>query len=340
MKIPKATKKPNGTWLIQVMIDGKRTGKVFDTEKEAIAWAAAVKASGERITQNPLNIVLADAYNRYISSKEAVLSPSTVMGYNKFKRNTFQGIMQTKLKDLTQDRIQREVNRMIREGKAPKYIRNAHGLLSVILKEYRPDLQLHTMLPQKEKKEIQIPTEEEIQQIVSAAKGTSSELSVALAVWMGLRASEISGLTWDSISGDTMTIKQARVRGDNGHLHVKSPKSYSGYRTLHIPPEIKELINQQPHTSDYIIDIAPHAIYNRFKRLCEKNGIKQYRFHDLRHYNASVMIASGMPMKYITERLGHSSDLMVRQVYGHIMQSKKDEAAEMLEQQLRNKLQP
>ena len=45
-------------------------------------------------------------------------------------------------------------------------------------------------------------------------------------------------------------------------------------------------------------------------------------------------------MNYITERLGHSSDLMVKQVYGHIMKSRKEEAAEALENYMESKLQP
>ena len=52
------------------------------------------------------------------------------------------------------------------------------------------------------------------------------------------------------------------------------------------------------------------------------------------------MLANGTPMNYITERLGHSSDLMVKQVYGHIMKSRKEEAAEALENYMESKLQP
>lgn len=339
MKIPKAKRKPNGTWIIQVMADGSRISKVFDTEKDAVSWAAAVKAGREQQKKNPANMTVKEAYTKYIDEGKMVFSPSTVAGYKKLQRNTFQSIMNIKLSSLDQRHVQKAVDIMIKEGKAPKYIASAHGLLSSVLKRYYPDFILTTHLPQKQKKEIVIPTDADIISMLSAAKGTNSELPIALAVWMGLRASEISGLTWDCIKGDVMHIKQARVRGEDG-LYTKRPKTYSGDRRIHIPAEIMKMLDEIPHKGEYIVNASPHAIYSSFSRLCKKNGIRHYRFHDLRHYNASVMIANGAPMSYITARLGHSSDLMVRTVYGHIMESKKEEVASNLENYISKKLQP
>ena len=125
--------------------------------------------------------------------------------------------MPIKLSDLTQEAIQKAVNKMARI-KSPKSVRNAHGLLSAVIAEYRPDMILRTTLPQKQKYDVSIPTNEDIERIMAAAKGTEMELPVLLAIWLGLRASEIRGLTWDCISGDTIHIRQAIVEGESGHF--------------------------------------------------------------------------------------------------------------------------
>lgn len=98
------------------------------------------------------------AVDRYIKSKDAVLSPSTIKGYRQVKDNLMDGIALVKLGDLTQEKVQRWVNGLARE-KSPKTVSNAHGLLSAVLKEYRPSMALRTTLPQKVKTDIQIPSE-------------------------------------------------------------------------------------------------------------------------------------------------------------------------------------
>lgn len=329
LNIPKPKKKANGTWIIQVMVDGKRQGKVFDTEKEAIAWAASIKAGITRQKKNPSNMTLQEAFEKYIESKDAVLSPSTIAGYKRMAKNIFPSLMPINLSNLTQERVQKAVNDMARV-KSPKYVKNAHGLLSAVLREYMPDFVLRTTLPQKQKYEISIPTEQEIQAIYEEAKGTDFELPYLLAIWLGLRASEISGLTWDCIDGDYIHIKQARVRGESEWM-LKGTKSYSGNRKLLIPGRIKELIEHQPRTDDYIIHLSGQAIYERFSRLCKRIGVQHYRFHDLRHVNASVMLSLNVPDKYAMERMGHSGNAMLKSVYQHTMSEKQKQVADDLD---------
>ena len=132
------------------------------------------------------------------------------------------------------------------------------------------------------------------------------------------------------MQGDTLHIKQAIVEGENGPV-VKTTKTYSGNRKIPIPEYIKSLIEQQPHTDEYIIHATRSSLYNRFLRICEKYGLPHYRFHDLRHYQASVMLALGVPDKYAMERMGHASTNMLKTVYQHTMRSKSEEVADMVD---------
>jgi len=322
---PRPVELPSGKWRCQVMVDGKRFDVIEDDPATAHAKALAIKAGLLEQEKSPKDLTVGEAIDRYIESKDAVLSPSTVVGYKKVRKNALQGIMDIKLRDITQEDVQREINRMSRD-KSPKYVRNAHGLLSAALSVYRPSMVLRTTMPQKQKKEIIIPTAEEIQLIATAAKGSRFELPFLLATWMGLRTSEIRGLTWDCIEGEYLHIKQALVDGEYGP-ELKKAKTYSGDRKIKIPGYIMDLLKQQAKTDSYILKIHRGQLYATLDRYCTKCGIRHYRFHDLRHYQASVMLALGIPDKYAMERMGHSSANMLKNVYQHTMVSKEEEVA-------------
>jgi len=173
------------------------------------------------------------------------LSPATIAGYKRIRENSLQGLMATRLPDLTQEKVQRGINRMAKT-KSPKSVRNAHGLLSATLAEYKPDMVLRTTLPQKVRYDAQIPTDEHIIKIMNTAKGTPMELPVLLAPWLGLRVSEILELTWDCVGDDFIHIKQAIVDGIDSVPTTKGTKSYSGNRKIKIPEYLKSLILSHP----------------------------------------------------------------------------------------------
>lgn len=334
---PRPVELPSGKWRCQVTVDGKRHS-IMDADPEvAHIKAMAIKAKMVEAAAQPKSIALGDAIDRYIESKDTVLSPATVAGYKRIRQNGLQGLMDIKLPDLTQEKIQREVNRMAK-AKSPKSVRNAHGLLSATLAEYKPDMVLRTTLPQKVRYDAQIPSDEDIQHIMRMAKGTVMELPVLLALWLGLRVSEILGLTWDSVGKDFIHIKQAIVDGEDSTPTVKGTKSYSGNRKIKIPEYLKSLIMAQPKTSDFIITLSRRSIGGRFSVLCKQAGVPHYRFHDLRHANASIMLALGIPDKYAMERMGHATNNMLKTVYQHTMSAKQEEIANSINAYFEGKL--
>lgn len=323
MRLPKPKQKENGKWLIQVMVDGKRQGKEFDTEDEALYWASGIKTNQIENEIKPINLTVEKAIDKYIETKSSILSPSTIKGYKGIKKNRLGTIKTTKLADLTQEKIQRWVNSLAKNH-SPKTVANAHGLLSAILNEYNPSLTVRTTLPKKIRPDIQIPSEADLIAIINTSKGTKYELPIALAIWLGLRQSEIVGLTWDCIDGDTIHIKQAIVEGENGPVK-KGTKSYSGKREIRIPKHIKDLLNDAPHNGDRIVNLSGKAIYSGFSRICQKAGTPHFRFHDLRHANASVMLAIGVPDKYSMKRMGHATNNMLKTTYQHTIKEKEKE---------------
>ncbi|SBV93968.1 conserved hypothetical protein [uncultured Eubacteriales bacterium] len=334
---PKPVELPSGKWRCQVTVDGARKSVIDNDPEIAHIKAKAIKAKMVEAATQPKSITLSQAIDRYIESKDAVLSPATIAGYKRIRENALQGLMTTRLQDLTQEKVQREINHMAKT-KSPKSVRNAHGLLSATLAEYKPDMVLRTTLPQKVRYDAQIPSGEDIIKIMQTAKGTIMELPVLLALWLGLRMSEILGLTWDSVGKDVVHIKQAIVDGIDSVPTEKGTKSYSGNRTIKIPEYLKSLILAQPKTDEHIVTLSRRSIGGRFTSLCKRAGVPHYRFHDLRHANASVMLALGIPDKYAMERMGHATNNMLKTVYQHTMSSKQEEVSNSIDAYFEEKL--
>lgn len=74
----------------------------------------------------------------YIEEKGKVLSPSTIRGYKAIRKNYLQDLMDINVSDLKQSDVQIAVGNDSVDGKSPKAIRNAHGLLAAVLDIYRP----------------------------------------------------------------------------------------------------------------------------------------------------------------------------------------------------------
>lgn len=321
LKNPTPVLLPSGKWRCQVTVNGERVSFVEEDPSIAHAKALATKANLIQKMSAVNAITLKEAYTRYIESKDSILAPSTIAEYKRMQKNDLVALMPMPLKMLTQENVQREINKLSK-NKSPKYVRNVHGLLSSVLKEYYPELLLKTTLPQKVKYNANVPDVEEIKLLLKCCAGSSIELPIYLSIWLGLRMSEIRGLRWDAYVGSKLEIKEAIVTVD-GKPVSKTTKTYSSKRTITVPECIKSLIEKQPQNSDYIVTEKGTSIYRKFVRLCEKNDLPNFRFHDLRHANASVMLALGIPDKYAMERMGHATNNMLKTVYQHTMEGHK-----------------
>lgn len=330
-----ARKLPSGSWRVQQFIDtvnGKRIYKSFtaNTKKEA-EYDAAEYVKNYRRMQSPAQLTVGEAMDRYTENKSAILSPETIRGYKKIRKNTLQGIINTRLSDLSQSAIQTAVNEDAKRL-SPKSIRNAHGLLSSVIAEFYPDFNLNTKLPQKVKTTISVPHTDVVHAMLEGGKETLVGTIVLLGAVLGLRRSEMCALTWADIDikGKLLTINKAIVQNDKKEWVLKNPKSYAGSRTVSMPEMAVDYLQTAPRTSDRVVPITPCAASNRFRRFAKKHGTST-RLHDLRHYNASIMLALGVPDKYAMERLGHATPHMLKNVYQHTLSDKQAEIAGQIE---------
>lgn len=306
-------------------VDGKDISITRSTKKEAVTAALEAKILHK---EEPSAMTLGAAYDGYIAVKEGVLSPSTTAGYKRLRRNTMQGIMHLPLRALTNERIQREVSEMAKTA-SPKYVANAAGLLSAVLKMYAPDFTLRVTLPQKQKTEQRALTNEELTTILHAAAGTKMELPILMGLWLGMRMSKIVGAQYRDIRDGHLHIRRAVVLDAEGHPVEKPPKTMSGDRWVRLPEAITRLLEDRNDASP-LVPMSGQAIYKGFVRLCVKAGVAPCRFHDLRHANAAAMIRLGVDSRYAQERNGWASDYMYRQVYGYTMDDHLEAVADVI----------
>lgn len=80
--------------------------------------------------------------------------------------------------------------------------------------------------------------------------------------------------------------------------------------------------------------IHPEYVTRAFDRLVAKHGMPRIRFHDLRHTHATLLLRAGVPVKVVSERLGHASPGFTLNVYQHVLPGMQAEAAEVFERLL------
>lgn len=321
-----ARKLPSGNWRVMVYdgkdAEGKRVYRSFTgPTKKAAELAAAEYANGRQAKTTATSLTLAQAYAQYIESKQNVISPATVREYKRSAAHDLQILMPLRVCDITQEAVQRAINAEALTH-SPKTVRNMHGLLSAVLAVYAPQLQLRTTMPQRKPKSLYIPSSEDIHKLMDSIAGTELEKAVMLAAFGSLRRSEIAALTSDDIQGNQITVNKAMVQDQSKQWVIKPPKTEAGNRTIELPDFVIQRISG---CEGRIVKLQPGTITNRFALMLDKCGLPHFRFHDLRHYQASILHAMGVPDKYIIQRGGWKTDSTLKNVYQHALDEKRAE---------------
>lgn len=334
----KARKLPSGNWRVLLYVGEDENGKrkyesiTAPTEAEANMLASRRKYEIERGIQHdrtPEEMTVGEAVEKYIEDRDGVLSPCTIKVNRDYLRNHLNGIKNIKIKNLTNAMLQREINA---EAKtlAPKTVLNIYSLFTASVKAITPDRQYNIKLPQMKKREMNIPTNNELLTIFNAVEGKPLEIPVLLAATCGLRRGEIGALNLaEDVDYEQCKISVTKAMSDteSGEWVIKLPKTTSSTRIVDCPAWVIEKL-KTARDNGYT-PMKTEFISTYFAKLCKKLGIK-IRFHDLRHYYASLMLSLGVPDKYAMKRMGHSTPNMLKNVYQHLMDDKNQEITDQI----------
>lgn len=308
----KAKKLPSGNWRTQIYHQGVTKSFTAPTKKEselmALEWLNGKKT--EQVYKT-----VGQCIDEYIASKENILSPTTIQGYRQVHKNDLYKLDNVCVDDLTQLQVQKLVNELSLR-KSAKSVKNAHGLLSAVLNVFAPDLRLRTTLPQESKKIKHLPT---VEQVIDAVIGSDVELPCLMALWLGMRRSEIRGAKRTDIKDGVLYIHQTIVTVEREDVVKDKTKTYDSTRMITLPPYILKLISALPPEQEYLTLLSGSEIYKHFVKQLKAHDVPHMSFHDLRHLNASTMLALGVPDKYAMERGGWSTTNIMKSVYQHTL---------------------
>lgn len=282
----KAKKLPSGTWRVQVFIgkdaNGKNIMKSFcaPTRKEAEKLAAEFELTGKK---NLKRFTVGQALDGYMDLKRNVLSPSTMHGYGIIRRNRLQSLMTMDIHEVDSFAMQKAINEDAAKLSS-KSINEAKNLIVTALKLYGVKLELNVTLPPKKPKIKNLPTP---QQVIQMVRGTDIELPCLLAIWLSLRISEVRGLQFGDLKGNVLTIQRSKLRLGSDDVVREVNKTYSSTRQLVIPEYLIRLIQAVPHQheTDFIVPQHYQTITKHLKKLADEKGY-ELTYHDLRHINA------------------------------------------------------
>ena len=194
---------------------------------------------------------------------------------------------------------------------------------------------------------------ENVRAILAASDGSELEAVVPFALGTGLRRSEICALRWADVDFGAGTVRVQRAAANvGGKVIIKATKTKRSRRTEFLAPFVIEILrkhrlaqaerhlalgieNRRPE--GYIFDRAdgrpwdPNEMSRKFSRLVRKHKLLAIRLHDLRHGYASLSFAAGVPLRVVSESLGHSSIGITASVYVHLVDQTKRDAADAFE---------
>ena len=177
----------------------------------------------------------------------------------------------------------------------------------------------------------------EIETLLTSARDTLYHDAIHLAIYSGLRRSELCGLRWQDVALDpgNLSVAQVMVRINGRGIVLEEPKSDFGRRSISLSEaQVRVLRKRKAEAADtepddLVLNLLPDTLSHGLMDIVKTNGL-DVSLHDLRHTNASLLIKAGVPMKVVQERLGHASIVTTMDLYAHIMPGMQEDAAHKL----------
>ena len=333
MATPK--KNANGKWetLVYVGINPKTGKKKYkhlwaDSKPELVRKMREMEDESTD-TIDALSQTVGDVVDAYIARRKTELSPSTIANYKKYRREAFAELMPVRLSQLTDSVCQSAIDKYA-EGHAPKTVANRWGLICAAVKEAKKNWNVAVHLPPVKRKRLKMPDEQPLLNLFKEIENTPLEIPVLLAALCGLRRSEICALNFaedvDYTTG-MIRVNKALVMDEDGEYIYKDPKSDAGERAVPCPAWVLEKLKAARDDPHYVRWQA-NTITCKFTPVAKQLGVN-CSFHGLRHYYASLMSALNVPEQYAMERMGHSTNYMLKR-YQEYIRSKEAEVNEDL----------
>lgn len=370
--------RPDGRWEARFTytdeLGQKKRASVYgDTQKECRQkLTAAIKAVDEGIYRKTQKYTLSEWLDEWITTYCKDLKPATISGYkSKIATRIKPYLGGSQLSALNNVQLQRYYNKLHAGDKdhkplSPKSIQNVHGILhkaleqAVIAGVLRNNPADHIRLPKIKKPDLKPIMDDNVGRFMEAIKGNEYERFFIVALFSGLRQSELIGLQWDDVDFEngTLTVhRQIQKSHDSAGYHFLEETKNGKERTAAIAPSIvKVLKSQKAQQAEWRLAAGPlwnnernlvftnelgehlkhRTINNHFKKIVASIGLPETRFHDLRHSYAVNALQAGDSVKDVQEQLGHYSSAFTLDTYAAVSDTMRKASQARMEALIKN----
>ena len=262
-----------------------------------------------------------------------------------------------KLKNLTPAHVRGLYREKLDSGLAPRSVLHIHRTLSRALKQAMDDgliprnAAASVKPPQPRREEIKPLSRDQVRTFLQAVSGDRLEALYVLAVTAGLRRGELLGLKWEDLDLDAGMLQVRRTLSETRNGRVFEPPKSGKGRSIrltsravaalrtHRARQAEEKLRLGPlwqdseanglvFVSETGTPIQGRNMMRHYKIRLGRAGIgTAFRFHDLRHTCATLLLKQGVHVKFVQELLGHSDVALTLNVYSHVLPDMGDAAA-------------
>jgi len=286
------------------------------------------------------------------------IAPSTLSNYQTVARmHILPRLGKKKLIDLTVSDVDRLLSTKTDDGLSASTVRRIRAVLAQCLDQaIRWELLARNVAtlsraPKSVRTEGRTLSPEQARHLLENLKGHRNEALYALMLSTGLRRGEALGLMWkdlDRVNGVLRVTRQLKREGSR--LVTADTKTAKSRRAVNLAaPMLTALLEHEGRqrvasvrlgaswmetgyifTSSVGTPFDPRNLYREFQGICRRAGLGDWHPHELRHSAASLMLAQGIQIQVVSQVLGHSSIRMTADVYGHLMDPDRKQAADAL----------
>jgi integrase len=361
--------KKKGTFYVTIELGtkGKRQRKVlknFKTRKEAKEALDFALADLQKELENSVStteLSLSEYLDFWLKSyARSNTAPNTFRSYEQIIRvNLKPGLGHIKLQDLRPLDLQNYYVEKLVDLSA-QTVKHHHRLLSKALNDAVDWELLDKNVAQKAKpprpKKFR-PTfysKEELDRLIEAAKTSVVYYPMIFTGgYTGARLGELRALIWTDIDfkNRRMMITKSAYVDEEGQLKIRDITKGGKDRVIVIGKvllnllkshyeryqELKKRLGDSFNPNDLVFFNSngdythPRELHRIYKRSIKQAGLKDSRFHDLRHSHASILLQKNVHPKIVSERLGHSKIGITLDLYSHAIPSLQEQAVEVFD---------
>jgi integrase len=299
---------------------------------------------------------------RWIVSVQPRLRAATHREYARHVSSYWSSLASIPMTRLTPAHVEKTMAELVARPLSPQTVRHARSTLRRALHDAQRDGLLTRNVaslarpPRAARREMQALSAADVGRLLEATTEDRFGPLYAIAAGSGLRLGELLGLTWSDVDLEArqLTVRRSLSRAHGGGYELAEPKTARSRRTVMLPAIALDGLRRQKARQAAAKLAAgtawqdrrglvftdavgrsgdPSAASVAFRTAADRLGLP-VRLHDLRHTAASLMLAGGVPLKVVSEALGHSSIAITADVYSHVTPDLRREAADAMDRAL------